>query len=56
MERAGGDAVLSVRGLTRRYGGVVAVSDVDLDIAPGERRAVHGTTSAGKTTRFDSIT
>jgi branched-chain amino acid transport system ATP-binding protein len=55
MERAGGDAVLSVRGLTRRFGGVVAVSDVDLDIAPGERRAVLGPNGAGKSTLFNLI-
>jgi branched-chain amino acid transport system ATP-binding protein len=55
MERAGGDAVLSVRGLTRRFGGVVAVSGVDLDIAPGERRAVLGPNGAGKSTLFNLI-
>jgi len=55
MERAGGDAVLSVRGLTRRFGGVVAVSGVDLDIAAGERRAVLGPNGAGKSTLFNLI-
>jgi branched-chain amino acid transport system ATP-binding protein len=47
--------VLRVRGLTRRFGGVVAVSDVDLDIAPGERRAVLGPNGAGKSTLFNLI-
>jgi branched-chain amino acid transport system ATP-binding protein len=47
--------VLSVRGLTRRFGGVVAVRDVDLDIAPGERRAVLGPNGAGKSTLFNLI-
>jgi branched-chain amino acid transport system ATP-binding protein len=49
------DNVLTVRGLTRRFGGVVAVSDVDLDIVPGERRAVLGPNGAGKSTLFNLI-
>ena len=48
-------SVLRVRGLTRRFGGVVAVRDVDLDIAPGERRAVLGPNGAGKSTLFNLI-
>jgi branched-chain amino acid transport system ATP-binding protein len=55
MDSAAGDAVLRVRGLTRRFGGVVAVSDVDLDIARGERRAVLGPNGAGKSTLFNLI-
>ncbi len=47
--------VLRVRGLTRRFGGVVAVGGVDLDIAPGERRAVLGPNGAGKSTLFNLI-
>jgi branched-chain amino acid transport system ATP-binding protein len=49
------EPVLRVRGLTRRFGGVVAVRDVDLDIAPGERRAVLGPNGAGKSTLFNLI-
>ena len=49
------DHVLRVRGLTRRFGGVAAVTDVDLDIAPGERRAVLGPNGAGKSTLFNLI-
>ena len=55
MDRAVENPVLTVRGLTRRFGGVVAVSDVDLDIAPGERRAVLGPNGAGKSTLFNLI-
>jgi branched-chain amino acid transport system ATP-binding protein len=55
MNTHGAADVLSVRGLTRRFGGVVAVRDVDLDIAPGERRAVLGPNGAGKSTLFNLI-
>jgi branched-chain amino acid transport system ATP-binding protein len=49
------ETALRVRGLSRRFGGVVAVSDVDLDLAPGERRAVLGPNGAGKSTLFNLI-
>jgi branched-chain amino acid transport system ATP-binding protein len=49
------DNVLRVRGLTRRFGGVVAAGDVDLDLAAGERRAVLGPNGAGKSTLFNLI-
>jgi len=49
------DSVLRVRGLSRRFGGVVAVSDVELDVAPGERRAVLGPNGAGKSTLFNLV-
>ena len=43
------------RGAARRFGGLVAVRDVDLDVAQGERRAVLGPNGAGKTTLFNLI-
>lgn len=49
------DSVLRVRGLTRHFGGVVAVKNVELDIAPGERRAVLGPNGAGKSALFNLI-
>jgi branched-chain amino acid transport system ATP-binding protein len=52
-ERA--EPVLRLRGIGRRFGGVVAVSDVDLDIRPGARRAILGPNGAGKTTLFNLI-
>src|SRR5215213_5416546 len=46
---------LRLRGVGRRFGGLLAVSDVDLDIARGERRAVLGPNGAGKSTLFNLI-
>jgi branched-chain amino acid transport system ATP-binding protein len=46
---------LRLRGVGRRFGGLVAVREVDLDVAAGERRAVLGPNGAGKTTLFNVI-
>jgi branched-chain amino acid transport system ATP-binding protein len=46
---------LRLRGVGRRFGGVHAVRDVDLEIRPGERRAILGPNGAGKTTLFNVI-
>jgi len=53
VERA--EPILRLRGIGRRFGGVVAVSDVDLSVRPGERRAILGPNGAGKTTLFNLI-
>ena len=47
--------ILRLRGVGRRFGGLDAVRDVDLDIAHGERRAILGPNGAGKTTLFNVI-
>jgi branched-chain amino acid transport system ATP-binding protein len=47
--------VLRLRGVGRRFGGLDAVRDVDLDVAHGERRAILGPNGAGKTTLFNVI-
>lgn len=43
---------LRLDGLSKRYGSVVAVADVSMQIATGERRAVIGPNGAGKSTLF----
>jgi branched-chain amino acid transport system ATP-binding protein len=46
---------LLLRGVGRRFGGLQAVRDVDLEIADGERRGILGLNGAGKTTLFNVI-
>lgn len=46
---------LRLRGVGRRFGGLHAVRDVDLEIQSGERRAILGPNGAGKTTLFNVI-
>ncbi len=49
-----GDAVL-VRGLTRKYGDVVAVDRLDLEVREGECLGLLGPNGAGKTTTIETI-
>jgi branched-chain amino acid transport system ATP-binding protein len=48
-------SALSVRGITKAYGGVQAVRDVSFDVAPGELVALIGPNGAGKTTCFNML-
>ena len=48
-------ALLEVRGLTRRFGGVVAVKALDLHVEAGELVSMIGPNGAGKTTSFNLI-
>jgi ABC-type branched-subunit amino acid transport system ATPase component len=49
-------AVLSARGMSVRYGGVQALSQLDLEVAEGQLVGLIGPNGAGKTTFVDAIT
>lgn len=48
--------LLTLEGLTKRYGALVAVDNVSMRVADGEVRAVIGPNGAGKTTLFHLVT
>ncbi|PHK95217.1 ABC transporter ATP-binding protein [Pseudoroseomonas rhizosphaerae] len=48
--------LLSVRGLDKKFGGLAAVQQVDMDLHPGVLTALVGPNGAGKTTLFNLIT
>jgi branched-chain amino acid transport system permease protein len=54
-DRASGP-ILQVRGLTKRYGGLLANSDIDFTVNHGELRGVIGPNGAGKSTFFKMLT
>ena len=47
---------LELRGVTKLFGALAALTDISMSISPGERRAVLGSNGAGKTTLFNCIT
>ena len=47
--------VLEARNLTKRFGGIAAVSDMSLCVASGEILGLIGPNGAGKTTMFDLL-
>lgn len=53
---AGGAPALAIRGLTVRYGKVVALDRVDLIVEPGSVTALIGPNGAGKSTLIDAVT
>lgn len=51
----GAGHALRLSRVTRRFGGLMAVSQVDLEVEPGARHGVIGPNGAGKTTLFNVI-
>jgi branched-chain amino acid transport system ATP-binding protein len=49
-------ALLELAGLTKRFGGLLAVNNVSMQVEAGEVRAVIGPNGAGKSTLFHLIT
>ena len=47
--------VLTVQGLTKRFGGVYSLQDVSFSVSVGERLAIIGPNGAGKTTLFNVL-
>ncbi len=48
-------ALLEVRGLVKRFGGLVATNGLDLDVVEGELHALIGPNGAGKTTAIAQL-
>ena len=51
-----GGPVLETRGITKRYGGLLANNDISFSVAEGELRGVIGPNGAGKSTFFKMLT
>ena len=60
LRKREGDAhtgpILKVRGLSKRYGGLLANSDIDFTVNHGELRGIIGPNGAGKSTFFKMLT
>ncbi len=55
-ERASTEPILQATGLTKRYGGLEANSDIDFVVKHGEMRGIIGPNGAGKSTFFKMLT
>ena len=53
--KAPAPVLLSARGLGRKFGGLVAVADLDIEVCAGEVLGVIGPNGAGKSTTFNMI-
>lgn len=56
VQPARGEVLLQVDGVTRRFGGLVAVDQVSFELEAGELLGVIGPNGAGKSTLFDLLT
>ena len=51
-----GTPLLSIEGVTKRFGGLIAVNDVGFEVGAGEIIGLIGPNGAGKTTLFNLVT
>jgi branched-chain amino acid transport system ATP-binding protein len=56
MSATGTANAIELRGVSKMFGALAAMSDINMAVKPGERRAVLGSNGAGKTTLFNCIT
>jgi urea transport system ATP-binding protein len=56
MAEVGTETALETRKLTRLYGGLVAIDNLDFRVRRGELRCLIGPNGAGKTTLFNLVT
>ncbi len=54
--QSAGRYALELEAVSRHFGALVALADINMTVAAGERRAVLGSNGAGKTTLFNAIT
>lgn len=54
--QSSGSKALELEAVSRHFGALVALVDINLSIGAGERHAVLGSNGAGKTTLFNAIT
>jgi branched-chain amino acid transport system permease protein len=50
------EVILQAIGLSKRYGGLIANSEINFSVSHGERRGIIGPNGAGKTTFFKMLT
>ncbi len=48
-------AILTIKGLVKRFGGLTATDHIDFDVQPGEVHAIIGPNGAGKTTLISQL-
>lgn len=56
LSAAGTSNALELHGVSKLFGALAALQDINMTVRPGERRAVLGSNGAGKTTLFNCIT
>jgi len=56
LNATGTTNALELRGVSKMFGALAALQDINISVKPGERRAVLGSNGAGKTTLFNCIT